>query len=554
MIATLTRWRRRFGQVQYYYPNPVDRQRARLLLYFLWLIFFIAALLSVMLVAPLFLRQRFLGAPGIAVVSIAIIIPILMVGIQRGYLRFVSWSLIILFLCLSAIPSFNGILDIRSIVLLLPLVLAGMLMNWQGIAFTLVAALMVVVIGWANTFTLMPTVPTLQLVIDGLAFFLTVGLSGIFLLMFSTRLTLLPPRFTEEVQQLRMVAGLNLFATAEDTDATLSNRVIDILCDVGGYAFARVFLLSADVTIEQVYTGTGLLSVMSAAEPETDSALRDVLYTRQLTVVDSTQAAIRRDHLLPGSAAGLLIPLIENDQFIGILDIQTLRSNGFSTGEQTTLSLLAQQLGKAIWQLRLITQQRQRVQEQQSTIQRQRDRLQQLERADQQAVINAWTAYLEQRGQRIFGYDVDETTLQPRVANDLPLTLHPTLAKGEIVIEQSDAQQLVGIPIALRGQVVGAISFALPSNRPLTQRQKEMITSVVQRLALALDNKRLFEQSQAQAQRESKANDIARLLLSSTDVETVLQLAATTFNEALGAVQTRIHFNPTVHHVSEDAS
>ena len=80
----------------------------------------------------------------------------------------------------------------------------------------------------------------------------------------------------------------------------------------------------------------------------------------------------------------------------------------------------------------------------------------------------------------------------------------------------------------------------MPSNRPITRRQIEIMRNVIQRLALALDNKRLFEQSQSQAQRESKANEIASLLLSSTDMDTVLRLAATNFNDALGAIQTHI--------------
>jgi hypothetical protein len=66
-----------------------------------------------------------------------------------------------------------------------------------------------------------------------------------------------------------------------------------------------------------------------------------------------------------------------------------------------------------------------------------------------------------------------------------------------------------------------------------------------------LENKRLFEQSRAQALRESKANQVGNLLLSSTDIETVLNLAAQNFNEALGAVQTKIHLQPETRRATE---
>lgn len=554
MITTLTRWRQNFVRVNHHYPHPVDRQRARLLLYFLWVLFFTGAA-ALFLVVPAFLRQQSLRVASAGIIGLTIVIPILMVAVQRGYLRLASWLLVLILLAASLLPSLNGIQDIRSIIIMLPLVIAGMLLNWQGILITLLIAIGITLVGWSNSFDRLPPTSANALIIDGLVLLITVIISGLFLLIFNTRLTLLPPRFAEELQQLRLFAGLNLFARDTDTEASLSNRVVDMLCGAGGYAFARVFLLDESGTkIDQIFAGSGLVPVGQPTELEVDSAMRDVILTRQITLVDSSQAAPRRAHLLPGSAAGLLLPLTHEGTFIGILDVQTVRSAGFSAGEQTSLAMLAERLSHALSHWRYIAFQTQTLQDQQATIQRQRDRLQQLERADQQAVINAWSAYLEQRGQRIFGYDVDETTLEPRPASDMPVVLQQTLAQGEIVVEQSDEQQVIGVPITLRGQVVGGISFALPKNRPVTQRQKEMIVSVVQRLALALDNKRLFEQSQTQAQRESKANEIARLLLTSTDVETVLQLAASTFNETLGAVQTRIYLNPTIQAAAEEVS
>jgi GAF domain-containing protein len=67
---------------------------------------------------------------------------------------------------------------------------------------------------------------------------------------------------------------------------------------------------------------------------------------------------------------------------------------------------------------------------------------------------------------------------------------------------------------------------------------------VAERLALALENTRLFEQTQAQAQRERKANEIASVLIGATDVRLVLNLAAENFKDALGAVNTHIYIQP----------
>jgi GAF domain-containing protein len=73
-----------------------------------------------------------------------------------------------------------------------------------------------------------------------------------------------------------------------------------------------------------------------------------------------------------------------------------------------------------------------------------------------------------------------------------------------------------------------------------------MARNVAGRLALALENKRLLERSLAQAEREHQASEAASLLLSATDVDAVMRLAADRFNDAMGAVRTRIQLRPEV--------
>lgn len=102
------------------------------------------------------------------------------------------------------------------------------------------------------------------------------------------------------------------------------------------------------------------------------------------------------------------------------------------------------------------------------------------------------------------------------------------------------------MPIILRDQRLGALTFTVPAERGVDERQIEMLRTVVNRLSVALENNRLFEQTQAQAQRERKASEIGSLMLSETDIEAVLEVAAENFNEALGAVHTRVYLEPGV--------
>jgi GAF domain-containing protein len=203
-------------------------------------------------------------------------------------------------------------------------------------------------------------------------------------------------------------------------------------------------------------------------------------------------------------------------------------------------------------QSRLINELRGNLAEQNRLVLRQRERMLEYEQAEERATISTWTAYLQQRNLEYLGFDMSDAADEPTLGTSLPPELRSALRTGEITVEVVDNYQLVSVPILLRGRTIGAMSFKVPEGaQTIGIRQTELIRSVVQRLGLALENKRLFEQSRAQAQRESKANQVGNLLLSSTDIETVLNLAAQNFNEALGAVQTKIHLQPETRRATE---
>ena len=129
-------------------------------------------------------------------------------------------------------------------------------------------------------------------------------------------------------------------------------------------------------------------------------------------------------------------------------------------------------------------------------------------------------------------------------SSSLPDDIRQAVERGEITSERRDDQQVVHVPITLRDQIIGAFTFNLPRDRAIGERQLEMLRTVANRLGVALESNRLLEQTQAQALRERRASEIGSVLLSATDVETVLDLAASNFNEALGAVQTRVYLDP----------
>ncbi|MFN7210941.1 MAG: hypothetical protein ACK4P1_11220, partial [Aggregatilineales bacterium] len=60
------------------------------------------------------------------------------------------------------------------------------------------------------------------------------------------------------------------------------------------------------------------------------------------------------------------------------------------------------------------------------------------------------------------------------------------------------------------------------------------------RLALSLDNLRLYDQAQMAIAREQIANRVATVLQAKSDVDTLVAVAVDAFQQALGALQTSV--------------
>jgi GAF domain-containing protein len=240
--------------------------------------------------------------------------------------------------------------------------------------------------------------------------------------------------------------------------------------------------------------------------------------------------------------SALIIPIIHNDKVLGALDLQSNQIKDFTPTQREALAVYGQRVGQTLDRIRIMAQLKADVQTQQKIINGQRKKLQELEQSSRAGfAADTWRTYFDQYGGGTLGFDLSSDTFDLVNAADLTPTLRQALTTDGLVESKDGDQNVLSAPILLRGELLGALSFKLPRGAQANDRQREVITSVVQRLGLALENKRLLQQSQAQANRESKANEVAGVLLSSTDVKTVLQLAAQQFTDALGAVNTHIH-------------
>ena len=100
-----------------------------------------------------------------------------------------------------------------------------------------------------------------------------------------------------------------------------------------------------------------------------------------------------------------------------------------------------------------------------------------------------------------------------------------------------EALTTVAVPMRLRGQVVGVLNLRFEGD-PISHETISLIEEIADRLALALENSRLLEETQQRAQRDRLIADITARVRSSMDPDTILQTAVRELGTALGTGRT----------------
>jgi GAF domain-containing protein len=100
----------------------------------------------------------------------------------------------------------------------------------------------------------------------------------------------------------------------------------------------------------------------------------------------------------------------------------------------------------------------------------------------------------------------------------------------------------LSIPIKLRGEVIGSVDVRSPDNRPWDQDELDIVTAIIERAAIAMENARLLEESQRLASKEAKIGEVTAKISASINMRNVLQTAVEELGHALPGSEVVIQF------------
>ncbi len=208
---------------------------------------------------------------------------------------------------------------------------------------------------------------------------------------------------------------------------------------------------------------------------------------------------------LPDTRSEAALPLKARGQTIGALTVQSEHMGAFDSDSLAVLETMADQVALALANARLVQQAQDAIDAQQ--------------RAFAQSTQDAWRQLIAlQPGA---GFVRNQSGLLP--VGDM---WRPQMAQVLGTGEMTRSGRSVGIPIKVRGRVIGVIDALKPPESSWTDAEIELIQTFTDQLNQALDSARLYQDTQRSAAFEQLRSEIASRVRATLDVNVVLRTAA----------------------------
>jgi len=459
--------------------------------------------------------------------------------LQRGMVEFVA-SVLVLGLSISTI--IISILSVNLFVAVLAIISASIIINnWiYGIATGIILS------NYIYRILLVVQEYGLEVRPEGVA--LVLSLATLITLSIATRFLIGTAQNTAQEAQrastlLRTTSDISQITSKLLDIDQLFGRAVELIRDRFVFYHVQIFLVDDNREYANLVASTGEIGQMLLERKHrilvgSTSVIGRVTQIGDAVIAsdtDTQNALHARNELLPNTRSELAVAITDGERIIGALDVQSTRPNAFSPIDIQTLEVVANQLGTAIRNARLFEAQASSLQENKRLFFESESSLREIQRLNRQLTRKVWGDYLIDKG-NLSGVIIEKQSTD--VLTDVEWTPRMIEAsqrrRPSIGVREAGNPPLIAVPIVLRGEVIGAIE--VQSSHEMRQDDSvEVIQAVAQRLALSLDNARLFEETQLNVQQQQAINDIVGKFQSAVNVDELLQMTLIEIGQIVGA-------------------
>jgi GAF domain-containing protein/HAMP domain-containing protein len=238
-----------------------------------------------------------------------------------------------------------------------------------------------------------------------------------------------------------------------------------------------------------------------------------------------TDAVFFNNPDLQETRSELTLPMSIGEEIIGALDVQSTEPNAFSQEDINILSTLADQVSVAIQNAQQFEQTRRALNES--------------EVLARQFVQTGWEQFTKTRN--LLG--IHHTGARSSVLYRKNGMDKEENRSGRDDIQSRSRGASLSMPIKLRGEVIGSVDVRTPDNRPWDQDELEIVTAIIERAAIAMENARLLAESQKRAAKERTIGEISSKISVQSDINELLKTAAQELGRTLPGAEIAIQFN-----------
>ena len=302
----------------------------------------------------------------------------------------------------------------------------------------------------------------------------------------------------------------------QNVDELLSN-ITRLISERFGYYHAGVFLLDdrEEYAVLQAASSVGGQKMLTRGHQ---------LRVGSEGIVGST-AAEKRPHIaldvgtdaiffnnpdLPETHSEMAIPLLAQNNVIGVLDIQSTEIKAFSQQDIEIFQTLANQIALAIQNAQLI--------------EASQENISQLERLAGVQSQQIWETHLEDQIYRFRYTPLGIKRLKKHVEFD------------------TEDKEYTNVPIQIQGKEIGKITLRRISKK-WSDKEKSLIAEITDQVGLALENTRLVNETREQASRDQLVSEFSTKLRETLDMDTVLKTAINEMKKTFNLKEVEVRLN-----------
>ncbi|MBI1877822.1 MAG: GAF domain-containing protein [Chloroflexi bacterium] len=335
---------------------------------------------------------------------------------------------------------------------------------------------------------------------------------------------------TKRANELEVIAHVSTaISTILDT-STLLYTVVDLVKERFALYHAHIYLLNQAGDTLNLAAGAGEIGRQMTAQGwkislgRKHSLVAGAARARQVVISNDVAQSLDflRNPLLPETCSEMAMPIIVGNSLLGVLDVQANEVDHFTEEDSHIMTILAAQVAVAVQNASLFEQMQQ-------------TRYLLAERVKELDCLND------------IGREAEESPSVSEFLHWVTERVPPAMRYPEacVVAIEFDGQaygklEAINLPqqmahgIRVGGEVVGRIYIAYTKKQDFINEESMFLGGVARRVSAYIESRRLFERTQARAQREQLLREVTARVRSSVDADTIMRTAVQEVGRALG--------------------